>query len=94
MGDIGPDRKVDSYLILMASGLIVLGDAFSDFAGSNTNNGIGARVIVARTSKDLRAQIPLLQDLRILFHCSLDDEPEKRGVTFTVAEVAASDDAL
>jgi len=85
LGDIGPYGKGDLHFVLVL--LIVLRQPFSHFAGGDSDDRIGAGVIVGRSVKNGMAEGTFLQLIQFATNGALDNFPEKTGISLAVAEV-------
>jgi hypothetical protein len=62
--------------------VIVEQEPLSDFAGSVPNNSVGVCVVSRRPIKNLDAQSPLFQEIRLAVQGVLDNVLEQGGVSF------------
>jgi hypothetical protein len=55
-------------------------DAFANFSGGDSNNGVRVRIVVGLTLKDLNAEDPLFQLAGLALQDASDNKPEKLAI--------------
>jgi len=60
---------------------IVLGQSFSDFAGTESNYGIVICVVIGRPMEDVYANSSLFKVVTLGIECLLNDVAQERGVS-------------
>jgi hypothetical protein len=91
--NVGADRQLDHQLALVGGVVIVLREAFADFAGGDAHDGVGIRIIAWLAAENLDADATLFEVRSITEKGLLDDIGEQSGIAFTVREERVREEA-
>ena len=84
--NVGAGRELDADLIAVAGIVIILSEAFADFAGGDSNDRIGVGVVAGRAAEDVHADGTLFDLIGVALQSLFDDEAQQGGITFALEE--------
>ena len=84
----------DAKFVRVTGVLIVLGDAFADLGGGDTDDGVGGGVVAGVAAEDFDAEGAFLELIAAAFELLLNDVAEEAGEAFAVGEVGVVEEAI
>ncbi len=93
-GDVGADGELEDQLAGMGSVVVILREAFADFAGCDADDGVGIGVVAGGAAKDLDPDAAFFELSGVAQEGLLDDIGEEGGVALAVGEKRVGDEAL